>query len=63
METDLNGHFEVLSEAVQNILRVHGVKSSYQKAKDFFRGTKVTQELYQKFIEGLPINLDKKQFG
>lgn len=61
MEEDLNAHFEVLSEAVQNMLRARGIKASYQKAKDFFRGTKVTQELCRKFIESLPITKEDRE--
>lgn len=55
MEEDLSAHFEVLSEAVQNMLRAQGVKAAYQKAKDFFRGAKVTKESYQEFVKSLPI--------
>lgn len=61
MEYDLNTHFEVLSEAVQNMLRAQGVKAAYQKAKDFFRGAKVTQASYQKFVAGLPIQKEEKE--
>jgi len=60
IEMDLGEHFEVLSEAVQNMLRVRGVKDSYQKAKDFFRGAKVTQEVYQEFVASLPIKQEDK---
>lgn len=61
MEEDLSEHFEVLSEAVQNMLRAQGVRAAYQKAKDFFRGTKVTQASYQKFVESLPIKKEDKE--
>ena len=61
MEKDLSEHFEVLSEAVQNMLRTQGVKDAYQKAKDFFRGTKVTQVSYQQFVESLPIKKEDKE--
>ena len=61
MKKDLDEHFEVLSEAVQNMLRARGVKDSYQKAKDFFRGAKVTQKIYQEFVESLPIKKDDKR--
>jgi len=61
MEEDLNKHFEVLSEAVQNMLKAGGIKEAYQKAKDFFRGAKVTQESYQIFIKALPIKQQDKE--
>ena len=61
MEADLSEHFEVLSEAVQNMLRAQGVKAAYQKAKDFFRGAKVTQASYQKFVESLPIQKEESK--
>lgn len=60
MEEDLSAHFEVLSEAVQNMLRAQGVRAAYQKAKDFFRGAKITQASYQKFVSGLPIKKEDK---
>lgn len=60
MEKDFGEHFEVLSEAVQNMLRARGVKDSYQQAKDFFRGAKITQEVYQEFVKSLPIKKDDK---
>lgn len=61
MEEDLSKHFEILSEAVQNMLRAQGVNAAYQKAKDFFRGAKVTQASYQKFIEGLSIPKEERE--
>lgn len=61
MEEDLSEHFEVLSEAVQNMLRAQEIKAAYQKAKDFFRGTNVTQASYQKFVAGLPIQKEQKE--
>ncbi len=43
IKEDLNNHFEVLSEAVQNFFRVKGEKNAYEKAKEFFRGKKITR--------------------
>ncbi len=61
LDEDLSTHFEVLSEAVQNMLRARGVKAAYQKAKNFFRGTKVTKESYQRFVTSLPLTNEDKE--
>jgi adenylosuccinate lyase len=60
MNEELNEHYEVLSEAVQSELKVLGIQDAYQKAKDFFRGKKVTKDLYIQFISKLSIAKDIK---
>ena len=55
MREDLNNHFEVLSEAVQNILRNRGYANAYEKTKSFFHGKNITALVYKHFIEQLGI--------
>ena len=43
------------------MLRARGVKAAYQKAKNFFRGTKVTKESYQRFVTSLPLTNEDKE--
>lgn len=60
MNKELNEHYEVLSEAVQCELKVLGIQDAYQKAKDFFRGKKITKESYKQFINELPLTKNIK---
>jgi adenylosuccinate lyase len=55
---DLDSHWEILSEAIQNFLRTKGYKDAYKKTKLFFRGRKITKDDVAKFINGL--RLEKK---
>ena len=41
---DLDSHWEVLSEAIQNFLRQKGYKNAYEETKKFFRGKIVTRK-------------------
>lgn len=50
---DLQKHFEVVSEAVQNFLRTKKYEDAYDKTKLFFRGKGVDRESIKKFIESL----------
>ena len=53
---DLENHWEILSEAIQNFLRNKGYKQAYDQTKAFFRGKNLTQAAVQKFI--LDLKLD-----
>lgn len=57
---DLDSHYEVLSEAFQNYLRVRGYENAYDRTKDFFRGRTLTREEIDKFIDGLEISASDK---
>lgn len=59
---DLNNHFEVVSEAIQNFLRMKNYREAYDKTKLFFRGREVNKESIKKFIDNLVISqTDKKK--
>jgi len=61
LNEELNNHWEVLSEAVQNYLRTKGQKDAYDKTKSYFRGNVITKETYQKFVNSLNLPpIDKK---
>lgn len=55
---DLDSHWEILSEAIQNFLRLRGYKDAYGKTKKFFRGKNITRKDLLQFINKL--KLDKK---
>lgn len=58
---DLQDRYEILSEPVQNLLRIRGKKNGYDLVKQFFRGRSISKLDYKKFIQKLPITeKDKK---
>ncbi len=52
---DLDGSWEVLAEAIQTVLRAHGVPDGYELLKGFTRGAHVDAEALRGFIAGLPL--------
>jgi len=52
---DLDTAWEVLGEAVQTVMRRHGLRNPYDQLKDFTRGRPMTRELMQGFIAALPL--------
>lgn len=52
---DLDEHWEVLTEAVQTILRKEGDSEGYEKVKTLTRGKKMNQMEYLKFLDRLEI--------
>jgi adenylosuccinate lyase len=55
LAADLDGAWEVLAEAVQTVMRRHGLPEPYEQLKAFTRGQPITRELMQRFIEGLAL--------
>ncbi|HLG52530.1 MAG TPA: adenylosuccinate lyase [Steroidobacteraceae bacterium] len=51
--TDLDGHWEVLAEAIQTVMRAHGIDGAYERLKDFTRGRDVGPEELRAFVAGL----------
>jgi adenylosuccinate lyase len=58
---DIDGAWEVLGEAIQTVMRCHGIPEPYEKLKQLTRGQAVTQELLHDFIASLEIPEDAKQ--
>jgi adenylosuccinate lyase len=58
---DLDEAWEVLGEAVQTILRKHKISNAYEQLKELTRGTQITQESLQTFIQSLAIPDTDKQ--
>jgi len=52
---DLEANWEVLSEAVQQVMRRHGVAGAYEKLKVLARGRKLGAKELAALIRGLPI--------
>lgn len=58
---DLKDHPEVISEAIQVVLRREGIKMPYEELKKLTRGKKITLADIYKFIDGLSISAVLKQ--
>jgi len=52
---DLDASWEVLAEAVQTVLRRHGVPDAYERLKELTRGQRVDRAGLLRFIAGLPL--------
>ncbi len=61
LETDLLENYEVLSEAVQTVLRKNGVENAYEKLKELTRGKRLTKEGYESFVSSLGIPAPEKK--
>ena len=48
---DLDPAWEVLAEAVQTVMRRHGVTDAYEQLKQLTRGRRMTRELLHEFID------------
>ncbi|WMY94721.1 MAG: adenylosuccinate lyase [Arsenophonus sp.] len=57
--TELDSHWEVLSEAIQTIMKRYGIENAYEKLKTISRGKNITKNDITKFIDS--INLPKKE--
>ena len=54
LEADLDANWEVLAEAIQTVMRRHGLTGAYEQLKALTRGRKgLTQEALHEFIRGL----------
>jgi hypothetical protein len=47
---ELENHYEVLTEAIQHVLRLHGVENAYEIVKEQSRGEVLTQQTYLSMI-------------
>jgi adenylosuccinate lyase len=53
LAADLDNSWEVLAEPIQTVMRRYAVPEPYEKLKAFTRGSKVTKESMQTFVEGI----------
>ncbi len=58
---DLDGEWEVLGEAVQTVMRRHGLPNPYEQMKELTRGKRIDADRLRAFIEGLDIPQDAKK--
>ena len=57
---DLNRAWEVLGEAVQTVMRAHGIPDGYDKLKTFTRGRPVDEHAMREFIASLALPPEDK---
>ena len=64
MKKELNNHWEVLSEAVQTVLRKSGSDNAYEQLKNMTQGQTITSESIIDFVKLLRIpEEDKKRLS
>ncbi len=61
-QRDLDSVWEVLGEAVQVVMRKHGLPDSYEQLKDLTRGRPLTKEILHQFIGGLALPADARDY-
>lgn len=55
MAADLDGAWETLTEAVQTVMRAHGMQDAYERLKSFSRNQNVTQTSLHEFIKEIEL--------
>ena len=60
IENELNDNWEVLTEAVQTVMRYEGITDAYEQLKNLSRGSKLDKESYINFINSLKISDQSK---
>ena len=61
LAADLEANWEVLGEAVQQVMRRHGVPEAYEKLKALTRGKRLGRKELAAFVKTLPIPADAKK--
>jgi adenylosuccinate lyase len=60
LAADLDAAWEVLAEAVQTVMRRHGLPEPYEQLKALTRGNVITRDAISTFIDGLALPADDK---
>ncbi len=61
LAVDLEANWEVLAEAVQQVMRRHGVADAYDKLKAISRGKRLKRRALADFVKKLPIPPEEKK--
>jgi adenylosuccinate lyase len=61
LAADLDANWEVLAEAVQQVMRRHGVPEAYEKLKDMSRGRRLDRAQLAEFVKALDIPDEAKK--
>jgi adenylosuccinate lyase len=60
MDADLNDSWEVLTEAVQTVMRRHGLAEPYEQLKALTRGRRMDAKLFTEVLEQLELPADAR---
>jgi adenylosuccinate lyase len=60
MARDLDANWEVLAEAVQSVMRVHGLEQPYERLKELTRGRRIDANALRNFVETLDLPADAR---
>ncbi|MGE5492347.1 MAG: adenylosuccinate lyase [Actinomycetota bacterium] len=60
MKADLDANWELLAEPIQTVMRRYGIANPYEKLKELTRGTRVSREGMQAFVQTLEIPAEAK---
>ena len=58
---ELNQNWEVLTEAVQTVMRYEGIEDAYEQLKNLSRGNKLNESIYKDFVANLKISNKAKE--
>jgi adenylosuccinate lyase len=61
LDTDLEANWEVLAEAVQQVMRRHAVPDAYEKLKEMSRGKRLEPKALAEFVKTLPIPAEARK--
>ena len=61
ISAELDNNWEVLTEAVQTIMRFEGIDDAYEQLKSFSRGNNLNEKIYKDFVSSLNISKPSKQ--
>lgn len=61
LAADLEANQEVLAEAIQTLMRRHGLDNAYETLKDLTRGQRLDADSLRRFVEGLAVPAEDKQ--
>ena len=61
-QNELNGHWEVLAEAIQTVLRKNGQIDAYEELKELTRGENISQEIIKDFINNIKLPKADKEY-
>lgn len=61
LAADLDASWEVLAEAVQTVMRRHGLPNPYEQLKALTRGQGINEASMRAFVDGLDLPDDAKQ--
>jgi len=60
LAADLDANQAVLAEAIQTVMRRHGIEEPYEKLKALTRGQEINAETLRAFVDGLDLPVDVK---